>query len=79
MYPNLKLQLWRAGIRQNELARLLHIDDTVLSKIVNGYREPTTELRRRIAEVLEQDECWLFEPTPGVRHSRLGSDAHNES
>ena len=64
MYPNLKLHLWRAGLRQNHLAKLLHIDDTLLSKIVNGYREPSPAVRRRIAEILCQDESWLFEEAP---------------
>src|SRR5690349_15397520 len=36
MYLNLKLQLWKTGIRQNRLARILEIDETALSKIVNG-------------------------------------------
>lgn len=63
MYPNLKLQLWRSGIRQNRLAQMLGIDETLLSKVVNGFREPTLELRRQIAEVLRSDECWLFEPS----------------
>ena len=61
MYPNLKLQLWRSGIRQNRLARILEIDETVLSKVVNGFREPSAELRLRIAGALESDVEWLFE------------------
>src|SRR4051794_26455163 len=40
MYPNLKLQLWKTGIRQNRLAQLLGIHETLLSRILNGYREP---------------------------------------
>lgn len=61
MFPNLKLQLWRSGIRQNRLAKLLDIDETVLSKIVNGFREPNPELRLRIAAALDSDAEWLFE------------------
>jgi len=61
MYPNLKLQLWKVGIRQNRLAKMLEIDETVLSKIVNGFREPNEELRRKIAAMLECDSVWLFE------------------
>ena len=63
MYPNLKLQLWRAGIRQNRLAQMLGIDETILSKIVNGSREPNALTRQRIAGVLQTDPNWLFEPT----------------
>lgn len=61
MYPNLKWQLWRAGIRQNRLARMVGIDETVLSRIINGFREPSPELRHTIAAALSSDEDWLFE------------------
>ena len=40
MYYNLKLQLWKSGIRQNRLAQLIGIDETQLSRMVNGFREP---------------------------------------
>ena len=62
MYPNLKLQLWKSGIHQNRLARLLGMDETILSRIVNGYREPGLQLRQQIAGILQSDEGWLFEP-----------------
>ncbi|HLH42998.1 MAG TPA: helix-turn-helix transcriptional regulator [Bryobacteraceae bacterium] len=61
MYPNLKLQLWMSGIRQNRLAKMLDIDETTLSKIVNGFRRPTAEVRGRIASALKSDENWLFQ------------------
>lgn len=61
MYPNLKLQLWRSGIRQNRLARMLEMDETLLSRIVNGFRKPSEETRARIATILGTDEEWLFE------------------
>lgn len=64
MYPNLKLQLWKSGIRQNRLAQLLGIDETMLSRIVNGYRAPSPNLRLAIANVLRCEESWLFEPAP---------------
>ena len=60
MYPNLKLQLWKCGIRQNRLAQLIGIHETLLSKIVNGFREPDPEVRARIAAVLKSEEGWLF-------------------
>jgi transcriptional regulator with XRE-family HTH domain len=60
MYPNLKLQLWRAGIRQKLLAEMLGLDETLLSKVLNGHREANAELRTRIATVLGRDEKWLF-------------------
>lgn len=61
MYPNLKLQLWRSGIRQNRLAQMLGVDETMLSRIINGYRVASPELRERIAGILQSDEKWLFE------------------
>jgi len=60
MYLNLKLQLWKTGLRQNQLARMLGIDETALSKIMNGFREPTDALREKIAAALECDPAWLF-------------------
>ena len=62
MYPNLKMRLWTVGIRQNRLAQMLDVDETLVSKVINGFREPNQELRHKIAEVLEADERWLFEP-----------------
>ena len=61
MYPNLKLQLWKTGLRQNRLAKILGVDETILSKIVNGFREPSPQLRQRIAALLQSDVDWLFE------------------
>jgi transcriptional regulator with XRE-family HTH domain len=60
MYPNLKLQLWRCGIRQNRLAQLIGIHESLLSKIVNGFREPDSQIRSRISAILQSDEGWLF-------------------
>ena len=61
MYPNLKLQIWKSGIHQNRLARMLDIDETLLSRIINGFRNPSSQLRARIAVILHSDEAWLFE------------------
>jgi transcriptional regulator with XRE-family HTH domain len=61
VYPNLKLQIWKTGIRQNRLAQMLGIDQTLLSKIVNGFRVPDEELRAKIAVLLHSDQGWLFE------------------
>jgi transcriptional regulator with XRE-family HTH domain len=70
MYPNLKLQLWKSGIRQNRLASMLGIDETIVSKIVNGFRPPSEELKKRIAEVLASDRDWLFEKVERTAESR---------
>ena len=63
-YPNLKLQIFRRGLRQNVLARELKIDAAFLSKIIHGYRDPSPIVRKRIAEYLAVDESWLFEKYP---------------
>ena len=60
MRTNLKLLLWRSRIHQNKMAQEMQVDEAVLSRIINGYREPTPELRRKIAQYLGADEDWLF-------------------
>ena len=61
MYPNLKLQIFKRGVRQNHLARQIGISDPILSKIIHGYRVPSEAERRLLAACLEADEDWLFE------------------
>ena len=61
MYLNIKLQIFRLGIHQNDIARALGIDESVLSKIIHGYREPSKAHRERLAGLLKADENWLFE------------------
>jgi transcriptional regulator with XRE-family HTH domain len=61
MYPNLKLKIFLRGSHQNRLAKSVGIDETVLSKIIHGYRKPTTMQRKLLADFLEADEAWLFE------------------
>jgi transcriptional regulator with XRE-family HTH domain len=61
MYPNLKLQLFRSSVRQNFLARAVGIDESVLSKIIHGYREPSKGQRQLLANYLGVEESWLFE------------------
>ena len=60
MFTNLKLLIWRSRIHQNRMAQEMQMDEAVLSRIINGYREPTTEQRQKIARYLEADEDWLF-------------------
>ena len=81
MYPNLKLQMWRAGIRQNRLARMLQLDETTLSRIVNGFRQPCPEIKARIAAVLDSDLDWLFEEanTDDIRRQQVSSAGHHFS
>lgn len=61
MYPNLKLQIFKLGIRQNQIARELEFCESQLSKIINGYREPSEGERKLLASYLNVDEEWLFE------------------
>jgi transcriptional regulator with XRE-family HTH domain len=61
MFPNLKLQIFRRGRHQNQLAKAVGIDETVLSKIIHGYRVPTPTQRQVLASYLEAEEEWLFE------------------
>jgi len=60
MYPNLKAALVAKGIRQVDLALALHIDETQMSRVLNGRRQASPGLRRRIAEILNANEKWLF-------------------
>ena len=83
MYPNLKLQIFKSGIRQNQIAKDLKFCESQLSKIIHGYREPSADERQLLAVYLNVDESWLFEryesvPTPqssmlvGMRGDRNG-------
>ena len=60
MFTNLKLLIWRSRIHQNRMAQEVEMDEAVLSRIINGFREPTTEQRGKIARYLDADEEWLF-------------------
>lgn len=75
MFPNLKLQIFRRGSHQNQLAKDVGIDETVLSKIIHGYRVPTPVQRRVLSDYLEVDEQWLFErfevAVPAAREPRV--------
>jgi len=79
MYPNLKLQLWRAGIRQNRLAQSLGIDETMLSKIVNGFRQPSPQMREKIALLLKSDEEWLFAREEPISRANGGSNTDTKA
>ncbi len=61
IYPNLKLTIYKTGIRQNRLAKLVGIHEAYLSRIVNGSREPGEALRQSIAAALHSEPEWLFE------------------
>jgi transcriptional regulator with XRE-family HTH domain len=72
MYPNLKLQIFRLRVHQNQLAKALGLNETVLSKVICGYREPSESLKKTLANYLGVDEGWLFEKYENTAVSRLG-------
>jgi transcriptional regulator with XRE-family HTH domain len=61
LYPNLKLTMYRTGVRQNLLAKTIGIHEAHLSRIINGTRRPGPEVREQIASVLRENVEWLFE------------------
>jgi transcriptional regulator with XRE-family HTH domain len=61
MYLNIKLQVFRLGCHQIDIAKALGIGESVLSKIIHGYREPSKTQRMQLAQYLNADESWLFE------------------
>lgn len=78
MYPNLKLQIFRLGIHQNRLAKTLGIDETILSKIIHGYREPSHRQRELLASFLAVEEGWLFEKYEAVSRAQSTMAAQEE-
>ena len=72
MYANVKLEIFRRGIRQRQLARELGICESLLSKIINGYRKPSEAERRMLAEYFNVDEAWLFEYAHHKQDDRVG-------
>lgn len=77
MYPNLKMQIFKSGIRQNNIAKQLGIGDAVLSKIIHGYRTPSHPERKLLADFLGVDEAWLFEEYEAAPANRFTSVVSN--
>lgn len=63
LYPNLKLTMYRSGIRQNTLAKSIGMNEASLSRIINGTRQPAPEVRVQIATILHENVDWLFQQT----------------
>jgi transcriptional regulator with XRE-family HTH domain len=57
----LKLAILKSRRNQVDIAREVRIFESRLSKIVNGYIEPSWDEKGRIAEVLGQKPEELFE------------------
>jgi len=75
MYPNLKIAIFKRGIRQNHLARELGMNDAVLSKIIHGFREPSNEQKALLSGYLREDEDWLFERFETAAVAAAGASA----
>jgi transcriptional regulator with XRE-family HTH domain len=63
--------MYRAGVRQNKLAKSLGLNEAYLSRILNGTRQPGPEIQEQIASALQQDAEWLFQQSPVVTESPL--------
>jgi transcriptional regulator with XRE-family HTH domain len=61
LYPNLKLTMYRSGIRQNVLAKWVGINEAYLSRIINGTRQPGPQVQEQIATALRENAEWLFQ------------------
>ena len=48
------------GIRQRDLARIVGISETIISRVVNGIYNPDEVLQARIAKVLKRKPEELF-------------------
>jgi transcriptional regulator with XRE-family HTH domain len=72
MFTNLKLYIWRSRIHQNQMAQEMQVDEALLSRIINGYREPTSEQRQKIARYLDADEEWLFARDVELKRRKSG-------
>ena len=66
-------------MRQNRLAKMIGMDETILSKIVNGFREPSPQMQKRIADLLDSDATWLFEPADSGVHAEGNGQPLNSS
>lgn len=75
MYPNLKLEIFKRGIRQNHLAKELGLNEANLSKIIHGYREPSSALKQTMADFLGADVGWLFQKYDGREASGVSTPA----
>ena len=60
MNYKLKFAIIKSGKNQIEIAREAEIQESKLSKIVNGYVQPSIEEKEKIAKVLEIPVGSLF-------------------
>lgn len=55
-----RVLLKRIGLSQNKLADAVGITKGTMSKIVNGFWFPTTDVAVRISKILDCDTIYLF-------------------
>lgn len=55
-----KTQLLKRGLKQMDIAHILGVSESLLSRIVNGHIEPSPEIRKQIADILDMPEEALF-------------------
>jgi len=61
MNRRLKMLLVEKGVRNFDLAKHLDCDPAKVSKIVNGWLDPDTETRQKIAEFLGANEAEIWQ------------------
>ncbi len=55
-----QIALVKKGMPACALAKHLGIDRSTMSRIVNGWTEPTSDIKKRMSEILEVGEEDLF-------------------
>ena len=60
MNLKLKVKMFETGISQRALSHQLAIDESRLSRIVNGWSDPTPQEQTEIAEALNSQASELF-------------------
>ena len=60
MDTRILLAIRERGIRQRDLARIIGISETIISRIVNGIYNPDEILKSRIAKALKRKPEELF-------------------
>jgi len=53
-------------------------NESILSKIIHGYREPSVEQRQKLSGYLGVEESWLFEKYENVSPVRAAGN-HNST
>lgn len=77
LYPNLKLTMYRTGVRQNTLAKSIGMNEASLSRIINGTRQPAPEIRLQIASILRENAEWLFQQAHVTEEPPVMSEPKN--